>query len=180
MTMADTIAVMNAGQVEQLGSPEQLYEHPRTRYVANFLGQSNCLDGAVEDVHAESTVVVVQGCRLTVPGRHGSPGTRLSIGVRPEKTVAVPAGEDRGAGSVNEVPGTVTDVSFTGLSTQYLVRTPWGQEISVFAQNAGGERRVTVGQQVTVAWRPEHTFPLDVVVTEEADTSTAALAGVRA
>jgi spermidine/putrescine transport system ATP-binding protein len=180
MTMADTIAVMNAGRVEQLGSPEQLYEHPRTRYVANFLGQSNCLDGAVEDVHADSTVVVVQGCRLTVPGRHGRPGTRLSIGVRPEKTVAVPTGEERGTVPVNEVPGTVTDVSFTGLSTQYLVRTPWGQEISVFAQNAGGERRVAVGQQVIVAWRPEHTFPLDVVASEEADTSAAALAGVRA
>ncbi len=180
MTMADTIAVMNAGRVEQLGSPEQLYEHPRSRYVAIFLGQSNCLDGAVEDVHADSTVVVVQGCRLTVPGRHGRPGTRLSIGVRPEKTVAVPAGEERGTVPVNEVPGTVTDVSFTGLSTQYLVRTPWGQEISVFAQNAGGERRVAVGQQVIVAWRPEHTFPLDVVASEEADTSAAALAGVRA
>jgi spermidine/putrescine transport system ATP-binding protein len=54
-------------------------------------------------------------------------------------------------------------VSFTGLSTQYLVRTAWGQEISVFAQNAGGERRVAVGESITVAWRPEHTFPLDLV-----------------
>jgi spermidine/putrescine transport system ATP-binding protein len=180
MTMADTIAVMNAGRVEQLGGPEQLYEHPASRYVANFLGQSNCLDGVVEEVRGGHTVVAVRGCRLSVPGRHGSPGTRLSVGVRPEKTVAVPAGEAAGPVLANQVPGTVTDVSFTGLSTQYLVRTPWGQEISVFAQNGGGERRVTAGQQVAVAWRPEHTFPLDVVATEEAEPSPAtALAGVR-
>jgi spermidine/putrescine transport system ATP-binding protein len=161
MTMADTIAVMNAGRVEQLGSPEELYERPASRYVANFLGQSNCLDGEVETVGDGETVVAVQGCRLRLPGRHGVPGSGLSLGVRPEKTVAVPAGQRPGTELANQVPGTVTDVSFTGLSTQYLVRTGWGQEISVFAQNAGGERRVTVGEQVAVAWRPEHTFPLD-------------------
>ncbi len=180
MTMADTIAVMNAGRVEQLGSPEQLYENPATRYVANFLGQSNCLDGVVEEVRGDSTVLTVHGCRLAVPGRHGRPGARLSVGVRPEKTVAVPAGQPAGPALANGIPGTVTDVAFTGLSTQYLVATPWGQEVSVFAQNSGGERRVTPGEQVTVAWRPEHTFPLDVAVAEEAQPSSAALAGVRA
>jgi spermidine/putrescine transport system ATP-binding protein len=160
MTMADTIAVMNAGKVEQLGTPVDLYERPVSRYVANFLGQSNCLEGTVQEVRAEQTVVLVGDCALTVAGRHGSPGSPLSIGVRPEKTVALPPGEHRDAALRNGIPGIVTDVSFTGLSTQYLVRTAWGQEISVFAQNAGGERRVAVGESVTVAWRPEHTFPL--------------------
>ncbi|MDP5182960.1 ABC transporter ATP-binding protein [Blastococcus sp. BMG 814] len=175
MTMADTIAVMNAGRVEQLGGPEQLYERPASRYVANFLGQSNCLDGVVDEVGGDGTLVTVQGCRLRIPGRYGSPGARLSLGVRPEKTVAVPAGEAPGAALGNQVPGTVTDVSFTGLSTQYLVRTPWGQEISVFAQNAGGERRVAAGEQITVVWRPEHTFPLDAAPTEVAEQSGASV-----
>jgi spermidine/putrescine transport system ATP-binding protein len=181
MTMADTIAVMNAGRVEQLGSPEHLYEHPRTRYVANFLGQSNCLEGEVAEVHGDATAVSVEGHRLLVPGGHGRPGNPLSLGVRPEKTVAVPATEEPAPELANRLPGTVTDVSFTGLSTQYVVRTPWGQEIGVFAQNAGGERRVTPGQQVQVAWRPEHTFPLDVVApTGGEQSSEAELAGVRA
>jgi spermidine/putrescine transport system ATP-binding protein len=180
MTMADTIAVMNAGRVEQLGSPEQLYEHPASRYVANFLGQSNCLDGTVEELRGDGTVVTVEGCRLLVPGRHGAPGARLSLGVRPEKTVAVPAEERPDPALANELPGTVTDVAFTGLSTQYLVRTPWGQEISVFAQNAGGERRVAAGQQVAVVWRPEHTFPLDAGAPGGTEpSSVAALAGAR-
>jgi spermidine/putrescine transport system ATP-binding protein len=178
MTMADTIAVMSAGRVEQLGSPEQLYEHPATRYVANFLGQSNCLDGTVHEVRADATVLDVAGCRLLVPGNHGPAGTPLSVGVRPEKAVAVPAGELPDPALVNQITGTVTDVSFTGLSTQYVVRTAWGQEIGVFAQNAGGGRRIARGQQVTVAWRPEHTFPLDVVSgTGSTSSSEAELAG---
>jgi spermidine/putrescine transport system ATP-binding protein len=183
MTMADTIAVMNAGRVEQLGSPEQLYEHPTTRYVANFLGQSNCLDGAVEEVRGDTTVLADEGCRLTVPGRHGGPRSRLSVGVRPEKTVAIPVDEHPDASLANHVPGAVTDVAFTGLSTQYLVRTPWGQEISVFEQNAGGGRRIAEGERVVVAWRPEHTFPLDVVDTppaQETPSGSTALAGARA
>jgi spermidine/putrescine transport system ATP-binding protein len=182
MTMADTIAVMNAGKVEQLGSPVELYERPASRYVANFLGQSNCLEGTVQDVQGEETVVRVGDCVLTVPGRHGRAGAPLSLGVRPEKTVALPAGEQAEAALRNGIAGTVTDVSFTGLSTQYLVRTAWGQEISVFAQNAGGERRVAVGESVTVAWRPEHTFPLDVeaATAEVPGPATTTLAGAPA
>jgi spermidine/putrescine transport system ATP-binding protein len=173
---------MNAGRVEQLGTPVELYEHPVSRYVANFLGQSNCLEGTVQDVRGQETVVSVRDCVLTVPGRHGTVGSPLSLGVRPEKTVALPAGEHPEPSLRNGIPGTVTDVSFTGLSTQYLVRTAWGQEISVFAQNAGGERRVAVGESVVVAWRPEHTFPLDVVAAS-ADVSGSAptsMAGARA
>ena len=85
----------------------------------------------------------------------------MSFGVRPEKAHAV-AGDpgSRDPALRNAVPGTVTDVSFTGLSTQYVVRTPWGEELGVFTQNAGGEEPVRRGDAVVVAWRPEHTFPL--------------------
>ncbi len=156
MTMADTIAVMNQGRVEQLGSPAELYEHPRTKYVANFLGQSNCFEGTVVEHVGDVTAVDVHGTRLHLTGRHGAPGRAIELGVRPEKAVAT-TGEH---GMANAVTGTVVDVSFTGLSTQYLVRLPWGQEVSVFAQNTGAEHRVLVGEDVAVAWRPEHTFAL--------------------
>jgi spermidine/putrescine transport system ATP-binding protein len=161
MTMADTIAVMNAGRVEQLGTPRELYERPVTRYVANFLGQSNILDGSVVEVRGNETLVDVHGVGLLVPGRLGAPGSTASFGVRPEKALAV-AGDPthRDPALRNAIPGTVTDVSFTGLSTQYVVRTPWDQELGVFTQNAGGETLVRRGDPVVVAWRPEHTFPL--------------------
>jgi spermidine/putrescine transport system ATP-binding protein len=167
MTMADTIAVMNSGRVEQLGSPRELYERPATRYVANFLGQSNILDGSVVETQGNTTLVEVHGVRLLVPGRLGAPGSAVSVGVRPEKALAVPRDPAQPADAPvgdpalrNAVPGTVTDVSFTGLSTQYVVRTAWGEELGVFTQNAGGEAPVLRGDPVVVAWRPEHTFPL--------------------
>ena len=161
MTMADTIAVMNAGRVEQLGSPEELYEHPVSRYVANFLGQSNCLDATVVTLDDERTTLEVHGSKVTVAGRHGVRGGQVAFGFRPEKTVALPAGDDAGGGADNRLAGTVTDVSFTGLSTQYLVRLPWGQDVAVFAQNAGEQRRVHRGDEVVVQWSPEHTFVLE-------------------
>jgi spermidine/putrescine transport system ATP-binding protein len=171
MTMADTIAVMNSGLVEQLGSPRELYERPATRYVANFLGQSNILDGSVVGTQGHdqggATLVEVHGVRLLVPGLLGSPGSPVSFGVRPEKAIARPWDPNlpvdaavRDPALRNAVPGTVTDVSFTGLSTQYVVRTAWGQELGVFTQNAGGEAPLHRGDDVLVAWRPEHTFPL--------------------
>jgi spermidine/putrescine transport system ATP-binding protein len=173
MTMADTIAVMNHGLVEQLGSPRELYERPATRYVANFLGQSNILDGSVVEARDDDSVVDVHGVRLLVPGRLGAPGSPASFGVRPEKAHALPADAALGDEALrNAVPATVTDVSFTGLSTQYVLRTGWGEELTVFTQNAGGEAVLTRGEAAVVAWRPEHTFPLDsaAAVATEAPT----------
>jgi spermidine/putrescine transport system ATP-binding protein len=96
-----------------------------------------------------------------VPTRVGTPGSSVSFGVRPEKAHAVPAEPGtRDPALRNAIPGTVTDVSFTGLSTQYVVRTSWDAELGVFTQNAGGEAPVRPGDAVLVAWRPEHTFPL--------------------
>jgi spermidine/putrescine transport system ATP-binding protein len=178
MTMADTIAVMNHGLVEQLGSPRDLYERPATRYVANFLGQSNILDGSVVETQGEETLVEVHGVRLLVPGRLGGPGSPASFGVRPEKAFALRADEAvRDPALRNAIPGTVTDVSFTGLSTQYVVRTAWGEELGVFTQNAGGEAPVHPGDPVVVAWRPEHTFPLAPAVPVPAESAADAPAG---
>jgi len=165
MTMADTIAVMNAGRIEQVGPPRDLYERPATRFVADFLGRSNLLDGTVVGPQGDATLVDVHGVRLLVPGCLGSPGSPASFGVRPEKAVALPPSDDRDPALGNAVPGTVTDVSFTGLSTQYVVRTAWGQDLGVFRQNAGGEEAVRRGDPVVVAWRPGHTFPLTPALT---------------
>lgn len=158
MTMADTIAVMRAGKVEQLGSPENLYERPATAYVANFLGQSNLLEATVLDASTDPAVVDVHGARLAVPGRHAT-GARLQVGVRPEKMVL-----SRGPAAVDDalaaLPTTVTDVVFTGLSTQYVVRTAWGQELVVFAQNVGTDVRARPGDDVVVRWQVEHAFVL--------------------
>jgi spermidine/putrescine transport system ATP-binding protein len=163
MTMADTIAVMNAGRVEQLGPPAELYDAPATVFVANFLGQSNLVRGQVTGRTGSDVLLDVYGQRIVVPAaRNRATGTDVFVGVRPEK-IRMSTGHDAGGGE-NSLDGVVTDASFIGVSTQYLVRTPWDQELMVFAQNAGGEAPVTPGNRVMLRWDPAHTFCLDADV----------------
>ena len=86
MTMADTVAVMNKGAIEQMGAPEELYELPRTAFVANFLGQSNLFTGEVVDDEQPSISIDVGGHRITVPtSRAQRHQGEVTVGVRPEK-----------------------------------------------------------------------------------------------
>ena len=160
MTMADTIAVMNAGVVEQLGSPTELYERPRTTFVANFLGQSNLLAGEVTSSNGDDLVVEVQGTKVAVrAARAQATEGQVWLGVRPEKVHLAPQGESTDGNSLGG--GRVVDVSFVGVSTQYLVTMPWGQSVMAFEQNTGARAPLTVGQEVDLHWSPEHAFLLD-------------------
>jgi len=169
MTMADTIAVMNAGRIEQLGSPTELYEAPETAFVANFLGQSNLIRANVTGTSGGDLLLDAHGVRLAVPAgrRAGDPG-ELLVGVRPEKIHLDAAGAPRRDGHNVLAGGVVTDASFTGVSTQYLVRLPWGQEVMVFAQNLGSGGVVTPGTTVDLSFDPQHAFTLDSAQDEAA------------
>ena len=162
MTMADTIAVMNAGRIEQLGSPAELYESPNTTFVANFLGQSNLVAGTVTGRSGADVEVEVAGRRVALATRRNrAQGDDLLIGVRPEK-IALLAATDPVPANLNRLDGgVVTDASFTGVSTQYLVQMPWGQQLTVFSQNLGVGGVVAPGTPVTLAWEPAHTFALE-------------------
>ncbi len=162
MTMADTIAVMNAGVIEQMGAPGELYENPRTTFVANFLGQSNLIEGTILSRDSDTTKVDMQGIPVTVPtDRTHAEGDKGWVGIRPEKVLIGDVGEALDAPG-NTIPGGVlTDVSFVGVSTQYLVRMPWGQELQVFEQNTGRRRLFRYGDKVELSWRPEYAFLLD-------------------
>jgi spermidine/putrescine transport system ATP-binding protein len=161
MTMADTIAVMNAGRIEQLGSPEELYENPATTFVANFLGQSNLVAGTIADTHGDVVSAQAHGERITLPrARCRAESGAVILGVRPEK-VALVHGREEAPDEHNVLPGgIVTDASFIGVSTQYLVKMPWGQELSVFEQNIGKEI-FRPGTEVALHWDASQTFGLD-------------------
>src|SRR5438105_5711948 len=151
MTMADAIAVMNAGRIDQLGEPRELYERPRTTFVAGFLGVSNLLAGVVS---GERAVRLTGAGEVRVAAPLPSEGTRVFIGVRPEKLRI-------GADGVNTLSGTVTERAYIGVSTQYLVETPAGA-ITVYVQNtATGSGDSEPGQSLAVTWDPESTFVLD-------------------
>jgi spermidine/putrescine transport system ATP-binding protein len=149
MTMADTIAVMNLGKIEQLGSPTDLYERPQTAFVANFLGTSNLLGGTVEGA---DSVRLLDGSVVAVDtaGRTGA----VSVGVRPEK---LRLGED----AQNVLQGTVKETAYIGVATQIVVATAVG-DVTVFHQNSEAGGLVPApGDNIVISWRPESGFVVE-------------------
>nr|WP_206426049.1 ABC transporter ATP-binding protein [Nakamurella antarctica] len=158
MTMADTIAVLNKGKIEQLGAPVDLYENPSTAFVAGFLGQSNLLNAVVTERQGDVIVLNVDGVRVCMPAsRAHATGNAMSVGVRPEKIQLA----EMGMAPVghNVIDGEIVDASFIGVSTQYLVRTATNDEMTVFSQNTATFPR-QVGMKVCMHWDPAHTFGL--------------------
>ncbi|MCW4463923.1 ABC transporter ATP-binding protein [Glutamicibacter sp. MNS18] len=158
MTMADVVAVMNEGRIEQLGPPRELYELPRTAFVANFLGKSNLMRGTVSGQEDQLLSVDVAGNRILLPAaRAVATEGEIMVGIRPEK-LQISATEDTTAG-MNRLDGIVKDASFTGTTTEYLIEVEGIGLIGTFAQNRG-QQPGEMGQRVFLSWDPVHTFGL--------------------
>jgi len=141
LTMSDRLAVFNHGQVEQVGTPAEVYEHPRTAFVAGFVGISNIVPG---DVAATIT------------------GTATPFSIRPEKITLHTASETAGAGV--RAPGTVRDVVYLGAHTRYLVELDAGVDLTVVRQNLdedAGDVAGAKGRTVVVSWDPASQRALD-------------------
>jgi len=150
MTMADTIAIMNKGRIEQLGGPIDLYERPATAFVASFLGVSNLLHGTASP---PDRLRLDDGTEITAPlgGRSGS----LYAGVRPEKIRL------SGEGSGNRLSGHVVETAYIGVATQVIVETGAGT-VTVYAQNTeAGSAPPALGSLVELGWSPDATFVVD-------------------
>ncbi|HLL36743.1 MAG TPA: ABC transporter ATP-binding protein [Streptomyces sp.] len=166
MTMADTVAVMNAGRVEQLGAPADLYENPKTTFVANFLGTSNLIEAEVDAAGGDEIVLKAGGGKLSLPARRCSAptatGGKVLVGVRPEK-ISLTHADDAGEipDGRNRVTGRIADASFIGVSTQYVVDSPAGTALQVYVQNVDRDARLAPGAEVVLHWNPAHTFGLD-------------------
>ncbi|WP_200303512.1 ABC transporter ATP-binding protein [Streptomyces adelaidensis] len=179
MTMADTVAVMNAGRVEQLGSPADLYENPHTTFVANFLGTSNLIEAEVDSVSGEEIVLKAGDVKLVLPeARCGAPtrtGGKILVGVRPEKITLTHADD---AGEIpagrNRITGTVAATSFIGVSTQYVIDSSVCPEFEVYVQNIDRDTRLVPGAEVVLHWNPAHTFGLDAAQSLLAGTAGSA------
>ena len=161
MDMADTVAVMNKGHIEQMGSPEKLYDRPKTVFVSKFLGQSNLFIGQVESQNEVAVSIQVAGTKISVPkARAEKHSGTIAIGVRPEK--AFFHEEQPKLGSDHNVigPGEIIDIRFTGVSNQYLIEIPKVGNVTVFAQNIGKSPVIELGAKVWVSWKVEHSFGL--------------------
>ncbi|MDQ0095199.1 ABC transporter ATP-binding protein [Paeniglutamicibacter psychrophenolicus] len=160
MTMADTVAVMNKGKIEQMGAPRDLYELPKTAFVANFLGKSNLMHGTVTEDLGDAVAVNAAGHRLVMPkDRSVAHSGAAVVGVRPEKMRVLNL-PDEYSPSANMLTGTVLDASFTGVSTEYLVEVQGIGTIGTFSQNMG-QPPAQRGDTVRMTWEPEFSFGLD-------------------
>ncbi|MEV7691052.1 ABC transporter ATP-binding protein [Streptomyces bungoensis] len=177
MTMADTVAVMNAGRVEQLGAPTDLYENPQTTFVANFLGTSNLIEAEVDTRNGDDVVLKAGGGKLVLPAaRCSAPavaGGKVLVGVRPEK-IALAHADDAGAipEGRNRLTGKIADASFIGVSTQYVIDSPVCDELAVYVQNVERDGRLVPGADVVLHWNPAHTFGLDAAQDIDAGVET--------
>jgi iron(III) transport system ATP-binding protein len=143
MTMADRIVVMNAGRIEQIGTPQELYDRPRSRFVARFIGASNVL----EVKHVAGRSVEIAGRTLELgDGDFAGPGTTMSFAVKPHDVELLPAGS-AGDGTV---PGTVRAQAYLGSHREYVVDI--GQELLV---SAAPTLEIPIGSSVGVRFHAE-------------------------
>jgi spermidine/putrescine transport system ATP-binding protein len=151
LTMSDRIAVMNRGRVEQLGTPEELYERPATRFVADFIGTTNLLAGSVESVDSANGTALVRlssgdGCLISAGDI--SIGRSVELSVRPEAVELRPSNGTSYAPA--PIPATVEQVAYLGGNVQYIVRTPGG--LSITALTPKTAERLPIGGAVNVSW----------------------------
>ena len=141
LTMSDRLAVMNAGRIEQVGAPAEVYESPATGFVAGFVGVSNVLEGEVAE-------------RVT--------GSADPVTVRPEKIRLADASEGPSSSECS-VNGTVRDVVYVGAFTRYMVTLDGGGELVVVQQNLGVSSMQALqvrGRSVTLIWERAHNRPI--------------------
>lgn len=162
MDMADTVAVMNKGHIEQMGAPEALYDRPKTVFVSKFLGQSNIFVGEAIESSANSISIEVAGNKISVAKtRAEKTKGKIAIGVRPEKVAFHEDKKPAASSGLNILgPGEITDIRFTGVSNQYLIDIPNVGEVTVFAQNVGKSPVTELGAKVWISWKVEHSYGL--------------------
>ncbi|MGP1673586.1 MAG: ABC transporter ATP-binding protein [Candidatus Limnocylindrales bacterium] len=149
LTMSDRIAVMHAGTVEQLGTPEELYERPATRFVADFIGSTNLIRGVVE---VDGSVRLSSGEVVRIAHDGLASGSDIEISIRPESIELVPL-DTPGA-----LRGEVAMAAYLGTNMSYQVRTAGGLVVSVLTSKAGPRR--PVGSEVAVRWSPSEALVL--------------------
>ena len=162
LTMSDVIVVMRDGRIQQMGDPAELYERPVNRFVADFIGTSNFINGSVASINGASRVTVTTDRGLTLRGQVTDPsatvvsGQAVTVVIRPERLEL--RADDGAAPDVNAVTGRIHQGTYLGDQTEFRVITEQAGELIVRRQNSLGaesSRGLGPGDPVTVSWREE-------------------------
>ena len=154
MTMATRIALMDAGRIRQVGTPDEIYESPTSRFAAEFIGSINMFDGRI--VEDEADYITIQSPSLPVPiyvghGVSGFEGQEVGYGVRPEKLTI---SKEEPAQPYNKAQGKIEDIAYFGSHSVFHVRLPSGYKVMAnFAnQQRWASEGMTWGDTVWVSW----------------------------
>jgi spermidine/putrescine transport system ATP-binding protein len=152
LTLSDRIAVIDQGAIEQLGSPTDVYDHPASRFVLEFVGSSNILEGTVVEAGAAGVVVrTAEGMLIQSLARQGlEKGHKVMVGVRPEKVVILDQ-----AAKDNSFRGVIEESIFQGSLWHHRIRLECGAEVMVYRQSLQADTRspaCTPGETVWIAW----------------------------
>jgi putrescine transport system ATP-binding protein len=160
MTMADRIAVMSEGRFLQVGSPSEVYEYPNCRFVADFVGNVNLIDGEVTVDDAEKTVVQSDVCSFFVGhGISGHLGMQVTVALRPEK---IHLSLDDLANTHNTVACTVDSLSYFGSYTSYHLKMGNGQLLQAWVTNTNRHHEnIEIGQKLWAQWYDNAMVVLD-------------------
>ena len=155
LTMADRIAVMHQGRMAQVGAPAAIYERPANRFVADFIGETNLIEGVITSMaQGEATITVAGGLQVPVPCQTVNlrVNQAVTLALRPEK-IAITA--EPSVANMAE-PATVEEEIYSGTDTRYFMRLASGLSLIVRMQNGAGANSpaVSVGQQRYVSWPP--------------------------
>ncbi len=160
LTMSDRIAVMNLGRVLQVDEPRTLYDHPVSRFVADFIGTTNFLEGRVSSSDGALATVEIEGVGAVraEPREAVKNGQAVTLAIRPERMTILNNGD---TSLTNVVPGILEQVVFVGNDTQYFVRLGNGAQVMVREQNETADASpLKAGQNVDVRWSPDCTSAL--------------------
>jgi spermidine/putrescine ABC transporter ATP-binding subunit len=163
LTMSDRIAIMNQGRIIQLDTPVGLYESPLSWFVADFIGESNFLQGKVIKKDDEKPVVETEhGLRLWVKERNDLiPGKKVTVAIRPEKIQILQNEAENSADIVNRFPGMIEEIVYVGEAMVYRIKLAQGLSVTVKVQSGPLTYNHKPKDEVMVGWRARHSLALN-------------------
>ncbi|PFH11642.1 putative spermidine/putrescine transport system ATP-binding protein [Collimonas sp. PA-H2] len=159
LTMSDRVAVFERGEIVQIASPDMLYEHPGTAYVATFIGENNALYGRLQAVHGETCTVVLDGGRhITAPasGLQGMAPERVKVMVRPEKIQLGAV-----ANGTTDFTGQIADLVYLGDHVRVHVRYDGKDSVILKVADMKLAKQIVIGESISFGWDPRdcHVYP---------------------
>ncbi|MCY4306572.1 MAG: ABC transporter ATP-binding protein [Aestuariivita sp.] len=160
LTMSDRVAVFNDGHIQQLASPDTLYEEPENSFVAQFIGENNTLEGIVQEIHGDTCLVELDGGELidAKPVNIKTTGERTRVSIRPER---VEYNKERLSNDAHLLQATVMEFIYMGDIFRTRLSVAGNQDFIIKTRNAPDQVRLEPGTEIEIGWLAQDCRALD-------------------